>query len=94
MSTTAANTYSGIANTLKDRILLLIPDHPAILVLESAWDLFKIEGFECSDLGPSMAQAQWALGRARQEWRKSTPDPLAGALDATDGDLDQLEPNS
>ena len=61
-------TYESIASELKDRILALIPAHPEILDLESAWGLRKIEGFECGDLNPSAAQAGWAINQARLEW--------------------------
>lgn len=64
--------YSGIANKLKDRILELIPERPEILELEDAWGLFKVDGFKCDDLGPSLFQASWALQRAKQEFRQQT----------------------
>ncbi len=60
--------YTSTANELKGRIAALIPEHPEILSLESAWDLFKVPGFACQDLGPSMAQAEWALSQAKLEW--------------------------
>ena len=64
MSTT--QLYEATGNELADRILRMIPDHPEILEMESACDLFKIDGFDCSDLNPSLAQAGWAFNRARQ----------------------------
>jgi hypothetical protein len=57
--------YENTANELRDRIIALIPDHPEILTMRSPWDLFKIDGFKCDDLGPSMAQAGWALSAAK-----------------------------
>lgn len=62
-ATTAA--YTSCAEKLRDRIVALIPAHPEILELNDAWDLFKIEGFKCDDLGPSLAQADWALSAAK-----------------------------
>lgn len=67
-------TYEETAATLKSRILALIPDHPEILEIESAWRLFDVPGFSCNDLGPSLYQAQWALAAAIQEW-KSRAEP-------------------
>ncbi len=58
-------TYSATADELTNRILALIPSHPEIMEMESAWDLFKVEGFDCKDLGPSMYQAMWALRQAQ-----------------------------
>jgi hypothetical protein len=62
------NMYSSTAECLKDRILSLIPDNPDILKIDSAWDLFKINDFNCDDLQPSAFQAQWALTKAKQEY--------------------------
>ena len=62
----AAVMYEANGNELADRILGMIPDHPEILEMESACDLFTIDGFDCSDLNPSLAQAGWAFNRARQ----------------------------
>lgn len=38
-----------------------------ILKIENAWDLFKLPGFECEDIAPSLHQAMWALRKAQQE---------------------------
>lgn len=63
--------YTDTANELTQRILALIPNHPDILQLTSPFDLFRVEGFKCDDLQPSLAQADWALrtaqARAKQE---------------------------
>ena len=58
--------YETTGNELRDRIVALAPDHPEIMEMDSAWDLFGVEGFDCSDLGPSLVQAQWALSSAKQ----------------------------
>jgi hypothetical protein len=57
------------ARILKDRILALIPAHPEILTIDEPWGLFQIPGFDCRDLQPSCAQAGWAFGRAKAEYR-------------------------
>ena len=62
--------YTTITETLKDRILALIPEHPEILEFDSAWRLFGVDGFDCSDLEPSAFQAGWALNKARQEYKE------------------------
>jgi hypothetical protein len=59
--------YTLVGETLRDRILALIPSHPEILSLTGPFDLFRIEGFECDDLGPSLAQASWALSAAKSQ---------------------------
>lgn len=63
------NPYESTANELTNRILALIPTQPQILDLTSAWDLFKVPGFKCDDIGPSLAQASWALSSAQQAYR-------------------------
>lgn len=70
MTDIAATPYEAVANTLGQRILDLIPKHPEILNLESPWDLFKIEGFNCSDLQPSLMQASWALAWAKEQAKR------------------------
>jgi len=32
------------------------------------WGLFKVEGFNCEDLGATLFQAQWALAKAKKDW--------------------------
>ena len=61
--------YDGTANELAKRITKLIPDHPEILKLETPWGLFKVPGFKCDDLAPSMFQAGWALRKAVQDYK-------------------------
>ena len=53
--------YSSICDNLVTRIEALVPAHPEILTMRDVWDLFKVPGFRCDDLGPSMAQAMAAL---------------------------------
>ena len=60
------NVYTATADTLTDRIRALIPSHPEIMEMESAWDLFKVDGFDCKDLNPSAFQAGFALGKAKE----------------------------
>lgn len=63
----AATEYTSIADVLVERISALIPDHPEILTLEDAWGLFKVPGFKCDDLAPSLFQATRALSKAKAE---------------------------
>lgn len=62
---TSGDPYAFTADALTQRILALIPAHPEILTLTDAWQLFKVPGFECGDLAPSMAQADAALAKAK-----------------------------
>lgn len=64
-------TYASTAEALAERIFALIPDNPQILTLESPFDLFKVPGFRCDDLQPSLAQASGALAKARHMWTKA-----------------------
>jgi hypothetical protein len=64
--------YESAAQELKRRILALIPANPQILTMESPFALFKVPGFVCDDLNPSLAQAAAALAAARQEHRAKT----------------------
>ena len=61
--------YVSSAEEFKRRIIAEIPNHPAILDMESPWDLFKVKSLKSKDLGLTMFQASWALGRAKQEWK-------------------------
>lgn len=63
-----SNQYASTADRLVDRIVALIPSHPEILALESPWGLFKVDGFKCDDIGPSLAQAAWALSKAKHDY--------------------------
>ena len=63
--------YATTGHELRDRIVALIPTHPEIMQIENAFDLFKVEGFKCDDLGPSLAQAQWALSAAKLQYKQS-----------------------
>ncbi len=65
-------SYEATGHQLRDRIMALIPAHPEILDMTSCWDLFRVEGFQCSDLGPSMAQAGWALTEAKRQYREQS----------------------
>jgi len=57
--------YENTAGSLVNRIRELIPCHPEIMDMSDPWALFNIEGFKCDDLAPSLAQASWALQRAK-----------------------------
>jgi len=56
--------YVSTADELVNRISALIPSRPEILKIENPFELFKVEGFKCDDLQPSLAQASWALSKA------------------------------
>ena len=60
-------TYEEIADELTRRIFNLAHEHPEVRTMQSAWDLFRVPGFNCDDLAPSLHQAQWALARARAQ---------------------------
>jgi len=59
--------YESVGQQLVTRIMALVPEHPEILQLDSAWGLFKIPGFKCDDLQPSFGQASAALGIAQRK---------------------------
>ncbi len=58
--------YAQTADELTQRILRLIPTQPQILTLDGPFGLFRVPGFKCDDLQPSLAQASFALARAKQ----------------------------
>lgn len=62
--------YEQTANELVNRIVAC---GPQILALTSPWELFRIHGFNCDDLGPSLAQADAALGQAQAILRQHDP---------------------
>jgi hypothetical protein len=62
--------YVSTADELVRRIEALIPEHPEILTFDSAWSLFDVPGFKCNDIGPSAAQAMWALATAQRRAKK------------------------
>lgn len=66
---TPEQAYEATADALVKRILSTFEQHPEAANLTSAWDLFKVPGFDCSDIGPSAAQAGWAFGRAKALWK-------------------------
>lgn len=60
-----ASAYETTATELSRRIEALIPTNPDLLTLSDPWALFRVPGFKCDDLQPSLAQAAWALGDAQ-----------------------------
>lgn len=62
------SAYESTASSLVQRILAL--PHEKVNACQDAWDLFKVEGFKCDDLNPSLFQASWALGKAKEEIAK------------------------
>lgn len=67
MSDPLREQYAGVGEELKRRIVALIPDHPEIMEFDDPWPLFKVDGFKCDDLGPTLAQAAVALRHAQRE---------------------------
>ena len=59
--------YISAADALTDRIAAL---GPQILALESPWELFKVPGFSCGDLEPTLYQASFALAKAQERLRR------------------------
>ena len=75
-----AASYSATAGTLAGRIVDLIPGNPRILEMDSPWDLFKVEGFKCDDIGPSLSQASWSLAQAKQVYCRSKESTATSAI--------------
>ena len=63
-------TYESTADVLVERIAAL---GPQILAIDDPWTLFKVEGFKCSDLEPSLFQASWALEVAKRRLTAARP---------------------
>jgi len=66
--------YNSTVDELVKRIDALVDSHPEILSLDDAWGLFKIPGFKCDDLGPTLFQASWALAKVKQNRTAPTPE--------------------
>lgn len=79
--------YEETSTKLGLRILALIPSNPSILTMERPFALFKVPGFRCDDLQPSLAQAQHALTWARGKWKTQSEALLVSALPS----LERLE---
>lgn len=59
--------YEKTADELVNRILVIAPENKEkLLTMEDPFELFKINGFSCSDIEPSFAQACWALQKAKE----------------------------
>ena len=74
-----ATSYSATADILVGRIVDLIPRNPHIMEMDSPWDLFKVKGFKCDDIGPSLFQASCSLAKAKQVYRQSTESTVTSA---------------
>jgi hypothetical protein len=67
-----SDQYIAVADSLTDRIRALDP--AAVSACVDAWALFKVHGFHCADLQPSLFQAQFALHTVQREIAaKATP---------------------
>lgn len=73
------NRYDGVVGALADQIRALVPVQPQILQLEDPWGLFRVPGFNCEELNPSLEQATWALRIVQREhaMKASTATPAA-----------------
>ncbi len=61
--------YEKCAQSLKARIMALIPKHPEILDMKDSFELFTIPNFICGDLDPTKAMADVALAHAKFEYK-------------------------
>lgn len=66
---TPEERYESTADAMVARILETFKRHPEAAALDDVWKLFKVEGFKCDDIGPSLAQAGWAFVEAKRQWR-------------------------
>jgi hypothetical protein len=62
--------YETTANELSKRIEALMPDNPQVRTMTDPWQLFKVPGFKCDYLQPSLAQAACALGAAQGRYNQ------------------------
>ena len=60
--------YEQSTQELKRRILVLIPTNPHIMEMADPFQLFRIPGFNCDDLSPSLAMSSMALSLAKEEY--------------------------
>lgn len=60
--------YERRANKLVERIVESMKAHPEARTVTSVWELFKVPGFKCDDLQPSLAQAEAALSVAKRRF--------------------------
>ena len=58
--------YVKTADLMVERIRTVARTQPQILKLSDPWDMFKVPGFKCDDLEPSLFQASWALSKAKE----------------------------
>jgi hypothetical protein len=69
--------YDGVVGTLADQIRALVPVRPEILQLEDPWGLFRVPGFDCGALNPSLEQATWALRIVQHEQALAASPPAS-----------------
>lgn len=73
---TPEERYTATADRLVQRMLESFKEHPEAAKLDSVWDMLKVPGFQCDDIGPSHAQAGWAFNTAKRLFRSTeTPEP-------------------
>jgi len=69
-----ARHYEKCGQSLKSRILALIPKHKQILQITDPFELFRIPGFKCDDLEPTLAMADAALAQAKYDYQTNQRD--------------------
>lgn len=62
------SSYTETANTLVERVVTLIGNHPEILDLEDCWGLLQYPDFAYRDLEPTLYQMSWALRKAKFQY--------------------------
>lgn len=67
------NRYDGVVGALADQIRALVPLQPEILQLEGPCGLFRVPGFNCEALNPSLEQAPLALRFVQREQAMAAP---------------------
>lgn len=64
-------SYSGEAEKFRDFLIEFAEEHPEIEEMQSADELFKIDGFAVPDeLSLSYFQANWAFNAAKEKLRE------------------------
>ena len=61
------NVYVATFDRLAAYISSFVLEYPEILTMDEPGELFKIKDFDCSDINPSLAQAQIALRTVQKE---------------------------
>lgn len=79
------NSSAGYADTAERLVERIVALGPVVLTLATPWELFGVPGFACRDLGPSLAQAGFALSKAKSILEVSRRAGSANEGEGTDG---------